>query len=125
VSRWRSGFGTTGTTANPAGSGPPRAGGVRLLPAFDKYVVAPRYAGGFLDGISPDRVHRPQGWSSPVPLVNGKFAGVRRFERKGERTAVAVEPFFPVSAPTRKTVRAEIDRFAEFRGSSTTVEWLD
>jgi hypothetical protein len=99
---------------------------VRLLPAFDQYVIAAtRHAGRFLDGISPDRVYRPQGWLSPVLLVNGKFAGVWRFAHKGKRTEVAVEPFFPVSASTRKTVHSEIDRFTEFWGSSTTVEWLD
>ncbi len=107
-------------------AGAERARGVRLLPAFDQYVIAAtRHASRFLDGISPDRVYRPQGWLSPVLLVDGKFAGVWRFERKGKRTEVAVEPFFPVSAPTRKKVRSEIDRYAEFWGSAVDLEWLD
>ncbi|WP_433263506.1 winged helix DNA-binding domain-containing protein [Actinosynnema sp. CS-041913] len=96
--------------------------GVRLLPAFDQYVVAAsRHAEHLLDGGSPARVYRPQGWLSPVLLVDGLMAGVWSAERKGRRTAVTVEPFRSLSAKRRKAVLAEIDRMAE----AADVTWVD
>jgi hypothetical protein len=53
------------------------AGAVRLLPAFDHYVVAaPRDADAVLPAAQRARVYRPQGWLSPVVLVDGRMAGV-------------------------------------------------
>lgn len=87
---------------------------VRLLPAFDQYVIAAtRHARHLLDGGTPERVYRPQGWLSPVLLVNGLMAGVWSTERKGKRVAVTVEPFRSLSAPERKAVLDEVDRVAE------------
>src|SRR5262249_5081626 len=46
---------------------------VRLLPAFDQYVVgASWHAGHLLPAGLRGRVYRPQGWISPVLLVNGR-----------------------------------------------------
>ena len=86
------------------------ASGVRLLPAFDQYVVAATLqAGHFLAGDFRDRIYRPQGWLSPVLLVDGVMAGVWRHERKGRRLVVEVEPFGKVSraaaAPRRRRRR--------------------
>ena len=76
---------------------PPRrepAGVVRLLPAFDHYVVAaPRDADAVLAAAQRARVYRPQGWLSPVLLVDGRIAGVWSHERRGAAVAVEVEPF--------------------------------
>ncbi|MBB5955845.1 hypothetical protein FHS29_002426 [Saccharothrix tamanrassetensis] len=95
--------------------------GVRLLPAFDQYVVAAtRHAEHLLAGGTPDRVYRPQGWLSPVLLVDGLMAGVWSAERKGRRTTVTVEPFRSLSARTRKAVLAELDRVA----GSPEVTWI-
>jgi hypothetical protein len=88
---------------------PPRT--VRLLPGFDQYVVsAPRIAiGPLLAADMRARVYRPQGWISPVLLVDGRIQGVWRHERKGRRVLVAVEPFKRLT----KQVRAEAEREAE------------
>ncbi|CCH34037.1 winged helix DNA-binding domain-containing protein [Actinosynnema sp. NPDC047251] len=88
--------------------------GARLLPAFDQYVVAAtRHAGHLLDGGTPDRVYRPQGWLSPVLLVNGRLTGIWSQERKGGRTTVTVEPFRSLTAKERRAVLAEVDRMAQ------------
>ncbi|MGW4115729.1 winged helix DNA-binding domain-containing protein [Actinosynnema sp. NPDC004786] len=87
---------------------------VRLLPAFDQYVVAAtRHATHFLDGGSPDQVYRPQGWLSPVLLVDGLMAGVWSRERKGGRLTVTLEPFRSLSAAVREAVLSEVDRMDE------------
>ncbi len=55
---------------------------VRLLPAFDQYVVAAtRHARGLLPGDLAGRVYRAQGWLSPVLLVAGRMDGIWRYER--------------------------------------------
>jgi DNA glycosylase AlkZ-like len=49
---------------------------VRLLPGFDQYVVAASsHAQHLLPGNWRHRVYRPQGWISPVLLVNGRMEG--------------------------------------------------
>jgi hypothetical protein len=61
---------------------------VRLLPAFDQYVVAPSlHARHLLPGDFKKAIYRPQGWISPVLLVDGRMDGVWRHERKGKRLA--------------------------------------
>ena len=63
------------------------AGVVRLLPAFDQYVVAaPRDERAT---PAPERIYRPGGWFSPVLLVDGVMAGVWALEDG----VVTIEPF--------------------------------
>ncbi len=65
---------------------------MRLLPAFDQYVVAaPRDTRAT---PAPERIYRPGGWFSPVLLVDGVMAGVW----SQDKGAVTIEPFAPVSA---------------------------
>jgi hypothetical protein len=67
---------------------------VRLLPAFDHYVVAaPRDREAVLPEALKSRVYRPQGWLSPVLLVDGRIEGVWSHERKANRLIVEVETF--------------------------------
>ena len=69
-------------------------GAVRLLPAFDQYVVgAPRGDDDVVPAAERARVYRPQGWLSPVLLVDGRVAGVWSHERAGDRLVVEIEPF--------------------------------
>jgi hypothetical protein len=93
------------------------ADGVRLLPAFDQYVIAAtKQAEHFLAGDFRDRIYRPQGWISPVLLVDGLMAGVWRHERAGRRLVVEVEPFGPLKAAHRAAVEAEAERLAGYLG---------
>ena len=100
------------------------SGSVRLLPAFDQYVVgAPRQAPDVLAPDFKSRVYRPQGWLSPVLLVDGRMEGVWRHERKGGRLVVAIEPFEKASARVRRGAEAEAERLAAFAGGSLEVSW--
>ena len=102
----------------------PPADGVRLLPAFDQYVIAAtKQAGHFLPGDFADRVYRPQGWLSPVLLVDGVMAGVWRHERKGRRLAVEVEPFKRLPTARRAEVEAEAERLAAFLGGELALAY--
>jgi hypothetical protein len=99
------------TAAQPGGA-------VRLLPAFDHYVVAaPRDVAAIVP--DRDRVYRPQGWLSPVLLVDGVVAGV--WSR--EDAVVEVTPFFPVSAAVRDAAEAEATALGAFLGEALEVRW--
>ncbi len=89
--------------------------GVRLLPAFDPYVVGSvRTDTDVLAAEQRARVHRPQGWISPVLLVGGRMAGVWRHERRSGRLAVEIEPFAELDGAARAAAEAEAARLAGF-----------
>ncbi len=99
------------------------AGVVRLLGGFDHYVVAaPRDAEAVLPAARRERVYRPQGWLSPVLLVDGRIAGVWSHEAKGGRLTVTVEPFGRPSAAVRAGAEAEAERLASFLGGRAGAE---
>jgi DNA glycosylase AlkZ-like len=109
--------------AQPAGSAP--TGVVRLVPAFDQYVVgATLHAEALLPPDVPRAlVYRAQGWLSPVLLVDGRMEGVWRFARKGRRIAISIEPFRPQGADVREAAEAEAERVATFLGGEMRLEW--
>jgi Winged helix DNA-binding domain len=99
-------------------------GVVRLLPAFDQYVVAStRQADHLLPGLRRARVYRPQGWLSPVLLIDGLMAGVWKHERKGARLAVTIEPFARVERRARQATEAEAAELGRFFGAEPEVTW--
>jgi hypothetical protein len=105
-------------------SGLPRLRAVRLLPAFDQYVIgASRHAGSLLPGDLRARVYRPQGWISPVLLVNGRMEGVWRHEIKGSRCQVTIEPFVKAPLWVRRGAEQEAERLATFFGCPLALSW--
>jgi Winged helix DNA-binding domain len=98
----------------------------RLLPGFDQWVVgASRSAPALLDAEHRKRVYRPQGWISPVLLVNGRIEGVWRHERKGRRLVVEIEPFAELPAWARKQAEREAARLEQFLGGELELGWSD
>jgi Winged helix DNA-binding domain len=100
---------------------------VRLLPAFDQYVVtATLQAERLMPGPFKPRVYRPQGWLSPVLLVGGRMDGTWRQQAKGRRLLVTIEPFTgPPPIWARKAAEAEAERLAAFAGASLELAWAD
>ena len=97
---------------------------VRLLPAFDHYVVAaPRDSAAVLAPGHRARVYRPQGWMSPVVIVDGVIVGVWRHEIFDERVSVDVEPFGDLPGEVREDVEGEARRLGELLGIEASVEW--
>jgi hypothetical protein len=96
----------------------------QLLPAFDPWVIgASRTSPAFVDPQDRARVYRPQGWISPVVLVNGRMVGVWRQTRQGQRVTVAIEPFAPVPAWASAQVETEAARLAAFLGGDLALHW--
>jgi hypothetical protein len=103
---------------------PPLQRSARLIPAFDQYVIgASRHAEHLLPGDLRSRVYRPQGWISPVLLVNGLMRGVWRHEIKGSRVEVFIEPFGKVPAWVRSGAEEEAERLAAFLGCKLSLTW--
>jgi winged helix DNA-binding protein len=100
------------------------SGVVRLLPAFDHYVVAaPRDREAVLPEALKSRVYRPQGWLSPVLLVDGRMEGLWRHERKRNQLIVEVEPFAEQPGWVRRGAEEEAERLARFLGGELEFTW--
>jgi Winged helix DNA-binding domain len=87
---------------------------VRLLPAFDPYVVGFRPRGLLVDAAREATIFRPQAWFSPVVLAGGRAVGIWERERRGSRLEIRVKPFSRLSAATRRAIAEEADRLGEF-----------
>jgi hypothetical protein len=98
---------------------------VRLLPAFDQYVVtATLQAEHLLPGPYKAAIYRPQGWLSPVLLVGGRMDGTWRQETRGRRLLVTIEPFAgPPPAWARRAAEAEAERLAAWSGAPLELTW--
>lgn len=103
----------------------PPARSVRLLPGFDQYVVAASCHAGHLlpPGDLRSRVYRPQGWISPVLLVNGRMEGTWRHDIKGSRVGVVIEPFVKTSQRVRRAAGQEAERLGAFLGCTLSLAW--
>lgn len=87
---------------------------VRLLPFFDSFLLALKDKKHLVDAAHYKRVYRPQGWLSPVVLVNGRIAGIWSHERKGQSLSVRVEAFRSFESDVQRRVRAEVDDLGGF-----------
>jgi hypothetical protein len=105
-----------------AGAAPSRS--VRLLPAFDQYVVtATRQADRLTSGPFKQKIYRPQGWLSPVLLVGGRMDGIWRQEAKGRRLLVTIEPFTKLAAWARRAAEGEAERLAAWNDAELELSW--
>jgi len=107
-----------------AGAAPSRT--VRLLPAFDQYVVtATRQADHLTPGPFKERIYRSQGWLSPVLLVGGRMDGIWRQEAKGRRLQVTIEPFTKLPTWARRAAEGEAERLAAWSGAELELDWAE
>lgn len=100
-------------------------GAVALLPGFDQYVVAaPRGNPAVVADEHAARVYRPQGWLSPVLLVDGRIEGVWSHEHRRGLLRVAIEPFADPGAAVRAGADTEAARLAAHLGAQDLeVSW--
>jgi hypothetical protein len=97
---------------------------VRLIPAFDQYVIgASGHAERLLPGDLRNRVYRPQGWISPVLLVNGFMQGVWRHKIKGTQVEIVIEPFVRVPGWVSRAAAHEAELLSVFLGCKLHLAW--
>lgn len=99
-----------------------RESSVRLLPAFDAYLL------GYADRdlvVSP--AHQPEvyhgGQTVPVVLVDGLAAGTWRYKRQGKRLTVTVHPFEEFPSAVRDHIVVEADDIARLWESKAAVSY--
>jgi hypothetical protein len=104
-----------------ARSGAPRArrGVVRLLPAFDSYLMGHRDR----DFIAPPerwrRIMPGGGILRPAIVVDGRAVGKWSSRRSGANLKVELEPFEPLDSATFTAVEAEVADVRRFEGGQT------
>jgi uncharacterized protein YcaQ len=98
---------------------------VRLLPAFDSYVLAHAKKDHMVSSQHYKRVYRNQGWISPVVLINGRIAGIWSCARKGKVLSLHAELFEKLSKPLRSRIHDEGERLGQFLGGSISVSLTD
>ena len=87
---------------------------VRLLPAFDTFLLAHATKEHLVEPRFRPRVYRPQGWLSPVVLVGGRIAAVWFSKARGGGVDIDVQPFRRLDRATRDAVAAEAGEIGEF-----------
>jgi Winged helix DNA-binding domain len=97
---------------------------VRLLPAFDQYVVtATRQADHLTPGPFKERIYRPQGLAVAGAAGRRRMDGIWRQEAKGRRLQVMIEPFIKLPAWARRAAEAEAERLAAWNGNRLELDW--
>jgi DNA glycosylase AlkZ-like len=95
---------------------------VRLVPAFDEYLLGYRGRALALDAAYARRIQAGGGIVHPAVLVGGRIVGTWRQRRADGRLIVAVEPFRRLPRGTRAALAAEAADVGRFLGLTTRLE---
>lgn len=87
---------------------------VRLVGAWDAYLLGHADRSLILDPRHARAVNRGGGWLHPVVLVDGRVTGIWRAERKARRLRVGVEAFTPIGRQARDEIAREADDVGRF-----------
>ena len=91
---------------------------VKLLGAFDSFLLAHATKEHLVDARFYKRVYRPQGWISPVVLRGGTIIGVWFPKSVGKTTTLAVELFGRATPAVRRAIEREADAMSAFLGTT-------
>jgi len=88
---------------------------VRLLPAFDTYLLGYRRRDLAVPIPLQRRLQRGGGWLHPAVVVNGRAVAAWSLRKSGGRSAqVTVEPFGPISRALGAGIQAEVADIGRF-----------
>ncbi len=99
---------------------PPDPPDVRLLPAFETYLLGYRDRSLVIDPAATGRVFIG-GMIRPVLLVDGRVAGIWKPNRKGRRVDISVEPFGGLPPGAEAGIAAETADIHRFLGEPAGV----
>lgn len=89
---------------------------IRFLPYFDTFLLGHRERQHLVEFKHQPKVFRPQGWISPVVLVNGRVAAVWKFTQEKNRLLVNMEKFGSMSRRIIAGVHDEAQAIGRFLG---------
>jgi DNA glycosylase AlkZ-like len=96
---------------------PPRGRIVRLLPAFDNYLMGHRDRDFIAQPVGWRRIMPGGGLLRPAILVDGVAVGTWSMRRGGGALEVALEPFAELGAETMAAIHAEVTDIGRFEGT--------
>jgi hypothetical protein len=91
---------------------------VCLLPYFDTFILGHKNRQHIVDKKHQPRVFRPQGWITPVVLVDGRAVAVWKHTLEGDRLHVKVEKFGTLSRQIINGIGEEVQDLGRFFGTS-------
>ncbi|MCX5209688.1 winged helix DNA-binding domain-containing protein [Kitasatospora sp. NBC_00240] len=100
--------------AEPTEAGAEGGPEVRLLGAYDNYLLGYRDRTAMLDPAFAKRINAGGGVIHPALVADGRVLGRWRTERARGATTLLVEPFGPLSGPVREGLRAEAEGVGRF-----------
>ncbi|HEU0002475.1 MAG TPA: winged helix DNA-binding domain-containing protein [Ktedonobacteraceae bacterium] len=95
---------------------PAQAPIVRLLPAFDTYLLGYRSRGLVVSPQYAKRINAGGGMVSPTLIVDGRALGTWKLMRQKSRLDVVLEPFEELAAEIQSGLEAEVQDIARFLG---------
>jgi hypothetical protein len=96
---------------------------IRLLPAFDNYLLAYRRRDLAVPQALQRRLQRGGGWLHPAVVVNGRAIAAWSLRKSGSRAGrVLVEPSEPLPRTVRASIDAEVADIARFLDLRLAVE---
>lgn len=90
---------------------------VRLLPYFDTFILGHKERVHLMDKGHFSKIYRPQGWVSPVVLVDGRVAGVWNYKQEKNRLVINVDHFAPLPRPVLTRLHEEAQHIGSFLGN--------
>ena len=99
----------------------PRSPAVRLLPAFDTYLMGYANRAHAVDAPGERRILPGGGILRPTVCVDGRFVGLWSSKRSGRRLAVSIDPFPGFDAGWREAIAAEVADIGRFEGVDATL----
>jgi Winged helix DNA-binding domain len=100
----------------------PRSPVVRLLPAFDTYLMGYGERMHAVDQTGEKRVLPGGGVLRPTICVDGRFAGLWSNKRSGRRLKVALEPFEPLDDEVMDALEEDVADIGRFEGAEAALE---
>jgi hypothetical protein len=100
--------------ASPDLGSPPQ---VRLLPAFDPYLLGYRRRGSMMAAASAARIQRGGGWLHPTVAVDGWVVATWKMTSRKGRVEVEIEPFEAIASEVAGAIDAEIADIRRFLGA--------
>jgi Winged helix DNA-binding domain len=95
---------------------------VRLLPAFDAYLLGYRRRDMVVPPALLRRLQRGGGWLHPALVVNGRAVAAWSLRKSGRRGRLQVEPNEPITRAVRSGIEAEVADIGRFLELELTVE---
>ena len=89
---------------------------VRLLPAFDTYLMGYASRAHAVDEAGAKRILPGGGILRPTICVDGRFVGLWSSKRSGKRLEVELEPFAGFDERWREAIAAEVADIGRFEG---------